>query len=504
MSSPESISIARVLREAITVGAVRGNALTDGRFRVPYAELEARLAQWEAFLAHSGVTRDRPVVLECTTSVPGLLTLLALLRGGTSFALLPPSARAETPPPRFCSLRLRVHGTSTVEPDGLPRPEHLLEISPIAGAHAPPAGEASAPERLFVRTSGSLGVPKLVVHTHEGLLGNALNCIERLRLREDDRICVPVPLAHMFGLGAAVLPALAVGANLDLLEGASLPRFLEREERTHPTVTFLTPHLCAMVLRRRTAPVHYRQAVIAGDRMTPELFASAQALFQHIINLYGCTELGAITAVDPEAGEEPRATSVGRALPDVRIQLRPLKDSDEGEGEPPGTAGELWCHHPFAFQGYLDEDGHPWRGEPFVEDGWYRTRDLCLLHEEGTLEVLGRTDLGVKRDGRLLMLTDIEGAVQRVCGVERAVAVLGSQGLRGRRLIVFCVPREGQSLEPARVRATCLDLLPGYALPDEVRLLSTLPLLPSGKVDRQALRALAMTPPSALQQGLRP
>ncbi|OJH41610.1 hypothetical protein BON30_08660 [Cystobacter ferrugineus] len=441
------------------------------------------------------------MVLECTTSVPGLLTLLALLRGGTSFALLPSSTRAERPPPRFCSLLLRVHGSATVEPDGLPQPEHLLELSPIAGAHAPPAGEASAPERIFLRTSGSLGVPKLVVHTHEGLLGNALNCIERLRLRQDDRVCVPVPMAHMFGLGAAVLPALAVGANLDLLEGANLPRFLEREERTHPTVTFLTPHLCAMVLRRRTVPVHYRHAVIAGDRMTPELFASAEALFHRIANLYGCTELGAITAVDPEAEAESRATSVGRALPGVRLELRPL---EEDAGEPAGAAGELWCRHPFAFQGYLDEDGHPWHGEPLFQDGWYRTRELCIFHAEGALEVLGRTDLGVKRDGRLLMLTDIESAVERVPGVERAIAVLGLEGFRGRRLIVFCVPREGQPLEPARVRTACLDLMPGYALPDEIRLLSALPLLPSGKVDRQALRALAMTSPSALQQGRRP
>ncbi|ATB41636.1 hypothetical protein CYFUS_007104 [Cystobacter fuscus] len=150
---------------------------------------------------------------------------------------------------------------------------------------------------------------------------------------------------------------------------------------------------------------------------------------------------------------------------------------------------------PLSPQGHLDEDGHPWHDEPLLRDGWYRTRELCILREEETLEVLGRTDLGVKRDGRLLMLTDIEATVERVAGVERAVAVLGSEGLRGRRLIAFCVPREGEHLEPARIRTACLDLMPGYAIPDEIRLLRVLPLLPSGKVDRQALRTLAMTSP---------
>jgi acyl-CoA synthetase (AMP-forming)/AMP-acid ligase II len=425
MSPPETASIARLISEAIAAGAARGNALSDGRFSVPYAELDAQLAQWEAFLARRGVTRDRPVVLECTPSVPGLLTLLALLRGGTSFALFPPPARVETPLPRFFPLRIRVRGLSGVESENPPRPADLLELSSIEGAHAPPEGDAGAPGRVFLRTSGSLGIPKLVVHTHEGLLGNALNCVERLRLGGDDRVCVPVPIAHMFGLGAAVLPALAVGANLDLLEGANLPRFLEREERFRPTVTFLTPNLCAMVLRRRTAPGHYRHAVVAGDRLKPELFATAEALFHRIASLYGSTELGAIAAADPEEAEgEFRVTTVGRALPGVRLQLRPL----EGSGEPAGTLGELWCQHPFAFQGYLDEDGHASRAEPAVQDGWYRTRDFCHLLPEGSLEVLGRTDDGVKRDGRLLMLTDLERLVERAPGVERAIAVRRESG----------------------------------------------------------------------------
>ncbi|WNG49295.1 acyl--CoA ligase [Archangium minus] len=490
----ESAHVTQWLRGAIAAGAARGSTLTDGRFSVPYASLDERLAEWASFLAARGVVPGAPVILESAGSVPGVLTLLAMLLRGPSFALLPPPSRAVTPPapPRFFHQRVVVRGL--LEADGeLPlRPESLLEVSPVEGAHPPPEGEASAPGRLFLRTSGSLGTPKLVVHTQAGLLGNALNCLGRLRLTAEDRVSVPVPIAHMYGLGAALLPALSVGASIDLLEGANLLRFLERESRLHPTVAFLTPNLCAMLLRRRTPPGHYRHIVVAGDKLKPELFEMAESVFQRVVNLYGSTELGVIATADAEETRGPRSITVGRAVPGANIRLQSVEGSQALEGE----VGELWCHHPFPFQGYLDEDGHPWRGEPPFQDGWYRTKDLCRLHADGLLEVLGRTDHGVKRDGRLVMLNDLERAVERVPGVERAIAVLGGESLRGQRLVVFCLPRDGQPLDAAQVRTACFELLPPYALPDEIRPLSTLPLLPGGKVDRKALQAAAAAPPS--------
>jgi acyl-CoA synthetase (AMP-forming)/AMP-acid ligase II len=424
------------------------------------------------------VTREGPVVLECAASVPSVLTVLALLRAGSSFALLPPPARTGTPPPppRFFPLRVRVRSLYDLEPHAPLSPEALLEVTPLEGAHPPPEGEASAPGRLFLRTSGSLG--------------NALHCVERLRLTAEDRICLPVPIAHMYGLGAGLLPGLAAGASIDLLEGANLPRFLEREAQVSPTVAFLTPNLCTMLLRRRTAPGHYRHVVVAGDKLKPELFETAETLFRRVVNLYGSTELGVIATADAEEARGPRSTTVGRAVPGAGIQLRPVEGSQDFEGE----VGELWCRHPFPFLGYVDEDGQPWQGEPPFQDGWYRTKDLCRLHADGLLEVLGRTDHGVKRDGRLVMLTDLERTVERVPGVERAIAVLGGESLRGQRLVVFCVPRDGQPLEGDAVRTACFELLPAYAIPDEVRPLATLPLLPSGKVDRKTLREAATAP----------
>ncbi|MFM5899570.1 MAG: AMP-binding protein, partial [Dolichospermum sp.] len=77
-------------------------------------------------------------------------------------------------------------------------------------------------KKLYIRTSGSTGNPKIVVHSHEQVLKHALNCLERLTLSPNDRIAIPVPLYHLYGLGAAFLPSVAVGATIDLQKSANL------------------------------------------------------------------------------------------------------------------------------------------------------------------------------------------------------------------------------------------------------------------------------------------
>ncbi|HEY9422773.1 MAG TPA: long-chain fatty acid--CoA ligase, partial [Thermoanaerobaculia bacterium] len=96
-----------------------------------------------------------------------------------------------------------------------------------------------------------------------------------------------------------------------------------------------------------------------------------------------------------------------------------------------------------------------------------------------------------KRDGLLVVFADVEAAVERVDGIQRAVVVAAGESRRGPRLVAVCLPREGGGgLAPIDVRQRCFDLLPRYAVPDEVLIVDSLPHLPSGKVDRRAVRNL--------------
>ena len=97
--------------------------------------------------------------------------------------------------------------------------------------------------------------------------------------------------------------------------------------------------------------------------------------------------------------------------------------------------------------------------------------------------------LSVKRDGLLVVFADVEAAVEKVEGILRAVVVAAGESLRGSRLVAVCLPDPTAAAPlPDAVRRRCFDLLPRYAVPDEVVIVEALPHLPSGKVDRRAVR----------------
>ena len=482
-------TFSELVSAAVKAAAGRESALTDGRRSVPFAALAGHVASLDRLFAVRGISPGAVLALEATSSVAGALTLLAVLARGLSVVLSPPDRGApRSALPSCCRHRVTVRSELT---DGariaLDDPESFLDISENAAFDPPPGAESLASGKVLLRTSGSIGTPKLVVYSHGRLLANALLVVGRLRLAADDRVLLPVPLTHMFGLGAGFLPALAVGASIDLVEGANLPRYVEHERRFEPTVAFLTPALCFMIARQKSAPSHYRHIVVAGDKLQPATFEAAERRFRRVVNLYGCTELGVISAADPAAAGAGRDTTAGAPLPGVEVRIEAPRDAADAA---PG-AGSIACRHPYGFDGYASGDGGPWTGDPPPSDGFHRPRDLVRVHAGGALEVLGREDHSVNRDGRLVLLADVERAMESLPGVERAVTVLGEDGLRGRRISAFCVARDGHALDGDAIRAACAAVLPAYAIPDQVRLTASVPLLPSGKIDRRALAALA-------------
>lgn len=464
-----------------TFGAHESGVLSDGRVSLPRVRLDEQLTAVDAFLVDRGLSWEEPVALECPDTVAGAVVLLALLARGQTVVLLP-AARAAVP--RFVRWRLVLAAADG--PAEFVDPARCVGCEAVDDARPLPEDATLRRGRVLLRTSGSLGAPKLVVHTHTGLLANAAGAVERLALTADDRVLIPVPLAHMYGLGAGLLPALFAGAAIDLLAGANILRYFERERGFGPTVAFLTPNLCATLLRPRGSTGTYRHVVVAGDRLGPAAFAAAESLYRRVVALYGSTEMGVIAAADARA-EVRRATTAGRPLPGVALRLRAWPDDDAG-------AGELQCAHPHGFAGYVDDDGVALPVEARDEDGWYATRDMARLHPDGEVELLGRCDHAVKRDGRLVMLAEVERALERLSAVERAAAVVAGDTPRGRRIVAFCAPRGGAEPDPAVLRRDCQAVLPAWAVPDELRVLPTLPLLPGGKLDRTKLQNEALSP----------
>jgi acyl-CoA synthetase (AMP-forming)/AMP-acid ligase II len=480
LSAPDGPALVRWLA---TAPAVRDRALADGLHTVPYAETPAHLGRLDGLLA--GAAPRRTIALECSQSVAGALALLHLLSRRISVVLLPelkvPSKESGTPRfiPSFCS---HVVTASAGKPL-----EESFEVAANEGFVAEPVVEGFAGPDLYLRTSGSTGIPKLTRMSHQKWLDNGLACVERWGLTADDRLIVPVPIFHSYGFGAAFLPGLLAGSAMDFGAGGNILHYLKREEGFAPNVAFLTPALCDMFLAVRKTPRSYRLAVTAGDKIKRETMAAFEPRFGPLLNLYGSAEMGAVSAASPDDPAGTRLGTAGYALAglELRVVEEPGAEVETTPGEP---VGRLQCRQKNGSDGYLVW-GEGWCFEPRGDDEWFETGDLARLRADGYLEVLGRSGLSVKRDGLPVLFADVEAAVEKAAGVQRAVVVAAGESRRGSRLVAVCLAApDGEAPRPEAVRQKCFELLPVYAVPDEVVIVGSFPQTPSGKIDRRAVR----------------
>lgn len=467
-----------------------GQVLTDGRHTLTYAEAAGLLDRLDDRFGAAGADLKyprHPIAVECSQSLAGALALLHLLSRAYDVVLLPElgetSKEAGTPRfiPSFCS------HVVTASPLGNDPLESIAVAANEAFAEEPVIADFRGPD-LYLRTSGSTGTPKLTRMSHQKWLDNGMACVERWQLTEDDRLTVPVPIFHSYGFGAAFLPGLLAGAAMDVGSGGNILRYLDREAKFDPNVAFLTPALCDMFLTVRKTPRLYRLAVTAGDKIKRETMAAFEPRFGPLLNLYGSAEMGAVSSAAPDDPADRRLGTAGRPLAGIELTVEEtVVDAELAAGD---RAGLLQCRQRNGSDGYLILEDR-WRFQPRADADWFPTGDLAKIRADGFVEILGRSGLSVKRDGLLVVFADVESAVEKVPGIQRAVVVAAGETRRGPRLVAVCLPRQGESPEPDAVRRKCFDLLPHYAVPDEIRIVESLPHLPSGKVDRRAVRELA-------------
>ena len=483
------MSFATLLEALARSSASRDNILTDGQFTLTYAALPRLLAEIDDYFERQGSGYGSCLAVECPNTVPGALTLLYLLQQEISFVLLPPSEQGDQtsawkPIPRFCQSRLVVKRAPAEAPSAWAEtPADFLGFEANPAYQSPANPELHRPGYLFLRTSGSMGASKLVAHTHTTLLVNAQGCVEQYQYTSADRLTLPVPIAHMYGLGVGFLPAILAGASLDLQDQSNLFRYLAHEKRFNPTVTCVTPTLCTTLLKGFKTPRRYRLAITATQRINEATFRAFDgAIGGSFVNQYGSSEMGAIAVCAPDDDLAVKSTTIGKPFPGVKLKVHAIDDAPDSAGD---GGGELFCQHPAGFVGYVDEGG-AWlhRQSPAA---WYRTGDLAECLPEGYFQITGRAGHSMNRRGYLVQFADIEREMEQMAGLEQVV-VVGRE--EAERIAAFCILSNKVQFTDGQIREQCFELLPNYAIPDEVRLLDTLPLLPTGKVDRQKLMAM--------------
>jgi amino acid adenylation domain-containing protein len=518
---------------ALTPGAT---AVVGESESLTYRELDARANRLARRLRRMGVRVDEPVAI-CADRSPALVVgLLAILKAGGAYLPLDPSY----PPERLAFM---------IEDglDGLAKPVLLAQVdllaASVAGAGARlidldsaagPAGDADATPldggagadnlAYVIYTSGSTGRPKGVMSTHRGVVNRIAWAQRAYGLTPDDRVLQKTPVSFDVSVPELFWP-LAVGARLVLARpgGQRDPAYLMRriEEQGVTTVHFVPPMLQVFLAQlSQTAQTgldrcrSLRRVMASGEALPAELAARFHELLggalqpAELHNLYGPTEASVeVTAHRTLPGPARRTVPIGRPIANLGIWLLDA----ELQPVPLGVPGEL-CIGGIGgtglARGYLRRPGltaerfvpHP-LGRP--GERLYRTGDLARFSADGEIEFLGRNDDQVKLRGFRIEPGEIEAALAGHPAVREAVVVV-----REERLVAYVVPAgPGPRPEAADLRDALRRVLPEHMVPADFAFVDALPLTPSGKVDRGALRArlpageLAPTTPTAEPDG---
>ncbi len=344
-------------------------------------------------------------------------------------------------------------------------------------------------------TSGTTGSPKGATLTHHNILNNGFFVGEAMRLTERDRLCIPVPLYHCFGMVLGNLACVTHGAAMifpaEAFDPLAVLRTVESERCTalHGVPTMFIAELDHPEFARFDL-TSLRTGIMAGAPCPIEVMKRAQAMMhmEQVTIAYGMTETSPVSfqsAVDDPL--ERRVSTVGRVQPHIEVKIVDA----EGRVVAPGVPGELLTRGYSVMQGYWDDPGRT--AEAIDAAGWMHTGDLATLDAEGYGNIVGRIKDMVIRGGENIYPREVEEYLYRHPKIQD-VQVFGVPDARyGEELCAWIRLREGQTATEDEIRAFCKGQIAHYKVPRYVKFVGAFPMTVTGKVQKFIMREQMMT-----------
>ncbi len=397
----------------------------------------------------------------------------------------------------FPCLRLVVNMRGRTPEGMMPWQEFLAESKKTTDKALASAEEGLKPgDAINIQyTSGTTGFPKAATLTHRNILLNAWYVTGCQAISERDRMCIPVPYYHCFGLVMGTLGAVTRGAAMIVpAEYFDAEATLDAVECEHATTLYGVPTMFIAMLedasfgRRDLSSL--RSGIMAGSPCPIEVMRKVvdKMGMREVTIAYGLTEASpVITQTHTDDPLEVRVSTVGRPLPGVEVRLiDPESGEDAGEGE----NGELWVRGHGVMLGYYG-NGEATR-QAIDEQGWLRTGDLAKRFPDGNYSITGRIKDMVCRGGENIYPREIEEFLFTHPDIEQ-VAVVGLPDRKyGEELCVWVLKRPQCSLGEDDVRAFCKASLAHYKVPRYVKFVEYFPQTVSGKIQKFKIREQMM------------
>ncbi|OBI47720.1 class I adenylate-forming enzyme family protein [Mycobacterium sp. E787] len=368
------------------------------------------------------------------------------------------------------------------------------EFLSAAGA-AEPAAEFPDPESVAVVlfTSGTTSQPKAVELSHNNLTSYVTGTVEFESAAPTDAALICVPPYHIAGVGAA-LSNLYAGRKMVYLPNFDADEWVRLINDEQVTTATVVPTMLDRIVTALEAGGHrlpsLRNLAYGGSKVGLPLVRRALELLPHVgfVNAYGLTETSSTIAVlgpddhrEAHAATVPHAArrlgSVGRPVPGIEVQIR----DEDGKVLGPGETGELFV------RGEQVSGRYTGIGSVLDEDGWFPTRDIALLDEDGYLFIGGRSDDTIIRGGENIAPAELEEVLIEHSHVHD-VAVVGVDDPQwGQAIVAVVVPAAGIDPDPEELREHVRKNLRGSRTPDRVVFADELPTTPTGKVLRREI-----------------
>jgi fatty-acyl-CoA synthase len=381
--------------------------------------------------------------------------------------------------------------------DGAAWDELLEQASAVdAGYLRDRAAELDPSDPINIQyTSGTTGFPKGATLSHRNILNNGFFVAEGCLIDEHDRICVPVPYYHCFGMVMGNLAATSHGACVVLPSDAfEAEAVLEAVQAERCTALYGVPTMFIAELGHpdfeRFDLSSLRTGIMAGAPCPIEVMRKIiDKMHMHEVTIcYGMTETSPVsTQTGADDDIERRTGTVGRVHPHVEIRIaEPGTGAIVQRGEP----GEFQTRGYSVMLGYWDDPART--AEAIDADGWMRTGDLAVMDDAGYVRIVGRIKDMIIRGGENVYPREIEEFLYTHEAVADAQVIGVPDERFGEEIMAWVIPREGMTVIEDELRDYCRGKIAHYKIPRYIATCNEFPMTVTGKIQKFKLRELAI------------
>jgi fatty-acyl-CoA synthase len=340
-------------------------------------------------------------------------------------------------------------------------------------------------------TSGTTGFPKGATLTHRNILNNGYFVARLQGFTSADRLCIPVPFYHCFGMVMGNLGCTTHGATMVVPGDAFDPQHvLETVAAERCTALYGVPTMFIAELGHpdfdRYDLTSLRTGVMAGSPCPVEVMKACvdRMNMRDVTICYGMTETSPVsTQTLPDDSLHHRTATVGRAHPHVEIRIA---GSTSGETVGRGETGEFCTRGYSVMQGYWNDPERT--AEAIDADGWMHTGDLAVMADDGYVNIVGRIKDMVIRGGENIYPREIEEFLYTHPAVADVQVIGVPDPKYGEELMAWIKLRPGTTIDEDEVRAFCRGAIAHYKVPRYIRFVDDFPMTVTGKVQKFLMR----------------